>query len=48
AYSSIRILMSSSMNITPEHYDALVEVISIEAENYVSYINQYRICGHKL
>ncbi|CAG8474854.1 10849_t:CDS:2 [Ambispora leptoticha] len=39
-FSSVRIFLSSSMNITPEHYDALVETIPIEAERCHSYINQ--------
>ncbi|CAG8437519.1 4419_t:CDS:2 [Ambispora gerdemannii] len=30
-----------------EHFDALIETISIEAEKTTSYFNQYLICGHK-
>ncbi|CAG8440854.1 11563_t:CDS:2 [Ambispora gerdemannii] len=45
--SSCRIFLSANMNIMPEHYDALVETFSIEAEKTTSCYNQYRICGHK-
>ncbi|CAG8569918.1 2531_t:CDS:2 [Ambispora gerdemannii] len=46
-FSSVRIFMSISMNVTPEHYDALIEAVSIEAERCNTYSNQHRICGHK-
>ncbi|CAG8591362.1 13656_t:CDS:2 [Ambispora leptoticha] len=45
--SSIKGFMTTSMNVMPEHYDALVETVSIEAEKYSTYFNQYRICAHK-
>ncbi|CAG8520655.1 8535_t:CDS:2 [Ambispora gerdemannii] len=45
--SSIRGILSASMNIMIEHYDALIETIYTEAEKTTSYFNQYRICGHK-
>ncbi|CAG8648849.1 8634_t:CDS:2 [Ambispora leptoticha] len=47
AYDSARMLLSSSMNITPEHFDALVETVSIEADKFYSYTNHYRIYGQK-
>ncbi|CAG8590898.1 7700_t:CDS:2, partial [Ambispora gerdemannii] len=46
-FSSFRILLAANMNIMPEHYDALVETISIEAEKTTTYFRQYRICGQK-
>ncbi|CAG8618695.1 11_t:CDS:2 [Ambispora gerdemannii] len=48
-FGSVRIVLSSNMNLMPEHYDALVETISIEAEKTTctTYVDQYRICGHK-
>ncbi|CAG8656277.1 12787_t:CDS:2, partial [Ambispora gerdemannii] len=44
---SCRGFLSTEMNIMPEHFDALMETISIEAEQTTSCFNQYRICGHK-
>ncbi|CAG8662217.1 13414_t:CDS:2, partial [Ambispora leptoticha] len=46
--SSAKGFIATSMNIMPEHYDALVETVSIEAERYSTYFNQYRICAHKI
>ncbi|CAG8539533.1 1610_t:CDS:2 [Ambispora gerdemannii] len=45
--NTIRVWLSGAMNIMPEHYDALVEAISFEAEKTHTYVNQYRICGRK-
>ncbi|CAG8584388.1 7416_t:CDS:2 [Ambispora leptoticha] len=45
--SSVKGFIATSMNIMPEHYDALVETVPIEAEKYSTYFNQYRICAHK-
>ncbi|CAG8545617.1 8073_t:CDS:2 [Ambispora leptoticha] len=45
--SSIKGFIATSMNIMPEHYDALVETVYIEAEKYSTYFNHYRICAHK-
>ncbi|CAG8582729.1 10834_t:CDS:2 [Ambispora gerdemannii] len=42
-----RSFLSADMDIMPEHYDSLVEVISIEAEKTTTYYNQYRYCAHK-
>ncbi|CAG8601615.1 8776_t:CDS:2 [Ambispora leptoticha] len=39
--------LANSMNVMPEHFDALIETVSIEAERYSTYFNQYRICAHK-
>ncbi|CAG8572823.1 9606_t:CDS:2 [Ambispora leptoticha] len=46
--STSRNIMSSFMNITPEHFDALAETVFIEAEKCDTYSLQYRIYGHKL
>ncbi|CAG8685036.1 10477_t:CDS:2, partial [Ambispora gerdemannii] len=48
ALRSFRSFFPANMNIMPEHYDALVETLSIEAEKTTTFINQYRICGHKM
>ncbi|CAG8486752.1 2145_t:CDS:2 [Ambispora leptoticha] len=45
---SARILMSSYMDIMPEHYDALVEAAFIEADKYDMFSDNFRICCHKL
>ncbi|CAG8582149.1 5813_t:CDS:2 [Ambispora leptoticha] len=45
--NSIKGFITTSMNVMPEHYDALVETVSIEAERYTTYFDQYRICAHK-
>ncbi|CAG8681246.1 11942_t:CDS:2, partial [Ambispora gerdemannii] len=47
AFSSVRTLLAANMNIMPEHFDALVETMTIEAEKTTTYMKQYRICGHK-
>ncbi|CAG8561732.1 5805_t:CDS:2 [Ambispora gerdemannii] len=45
--NSCRIILSADMNIMPEHFDALVEIFSIEAEKTTTCLNQHRIYGHK-
>ncbi|CAG8574613.1 9906_t:CDS:2 [Ambispora leptoticha] len=39
--------LANSMNVMPEHYDALIETVTIEAEKYSTYFNQYRVCARK-
>ncbi|CAG8536881.1 10678_t:CDS:2 [Ambispora leptoticha] len=45
--TSSRAGLSAWMNVIPEHYDALVETVSIEAEKYSTQFDQYRVCAHK-
>ncbi|CAG8506411.1 1610_t:CDS:2 [Ambispora leptoticha] len=46
--STARTVFASFMNITPEHFDALLETVFIEAEKCNTYGDQYRIYGRKL
>ncbi|CAG8552778.1 9918_t:CDS:2, partial [Ambispora leptoticha] len=44
---SAKAYLAAWMNVIPEHYDALIETVSIEAEKYSTYFDQYRFCAHK-
>ncbi|CAG8620839.1 612_t:CDS:2, partial [Ambispora leptoticha] len=45
--SSARGWLSTLVNLTPEHFDALLETFSLEAEKFDTFVYQYRICGRK-
>ncbi|CAG8634102.1 3760_t:CDS:2 [Ambispora leptoticha] len=46
--NSARGTLANSMNIMPEHYDALLETMYIEAEKCSTDFIQHRICAHKI
>ncbi|CAG8494640.1 8735_t:CDS:2 [Ambispora leptoticha] len=48
AITSGRIILSSFMDVMPEHFDALAETAFIETENSDTFGDQLRICCHKL
>ncbi|CAG8592962.1 8161_t:CDS:2, partial [Ambispora gerdemannii] len=42
-----RVWLPALMDISPEHYDLLVDEILIEAEKGHTSVNQFRFCGHR-
>ncbi|CAG8703914.1 13736_t:CDS:2, partial [Ambispora leptoticha] len=46
--NSARGTLATSMNIIPEHYDALLETMYIEAEKCSTDFIQHRICARKI
>ncbi|CAG8578925.1 1417_t:CDS:2 [Ambispora leptoticha] len=39
--------LPAMIDIMPEHFDALLEIFTIEVEQNDTFLNQHRICGHK-